>query len=447
MDENLNGIIPVSDIPVISSDMTARKLVFICKSDLHGGAAIVTFRLVEALRRLGHDARMLVCEKLSNAPFVEVCAPKSKIKACFLKERLKVYLHNGRDRNTLFKIDPASDGLNLWNHPLVKNADAIFLSWVNQGMLSLKGVRRICGSGKPVVWIMHDMWNMTGVCHHAGNCTGFLHQCGDCPLLGIKASPTDLSNRTWSNKESTYGSCDIKFVAVSTWLAAKAKESALMRNLNVSVIPNAFGIDPDEDDTFSDSAGTPLPADEPVKIIFGGARLDDPIKGLPVLKKALAYIRSHHPAIAEDMQLVTFGEFKLPESSSGFGISHTHLGVLRGNEAVRRAYEGCGIVVSTSDYETLPGTLIEGQAYGCIPVATNHGGQRDIIDHKITGYLVPWHDSPSIRAEETAKGLLWAYHACRGPMFAEIRQAMRASVINRFSAAAIARQMLSLISN
>lgn len=445
MDQNLTGIVSVSDIPEVKTEMRAKRLVFLCKSDLRGGAAIVTFRLVETMRRLGHDARMLVCEKLSDVPFVEVCAPKIKIKASFLKERLKVYMHNGRNRETLFKIDPASDGLNLWHHPLVKNADAIFLSWVNQGMLSLKGVRRICGSGKPVVWIMHDMWNMTGVCHHAGNCTGFLHQCGDCPLLGIKASPADLSNNTWRNKEFTYGSADLKFVAVSTWLAAKAKESALMRNMEVEVIPNAFDIGPDADEVLSDLTATSLPADEPVKIIFGGARLDDPIKGLPVLKKALSYIRSHHPAIAEDMQLVTFGEFKLPESNAGFDISHTHLGMLQGNVAVRRAYEGCGIVVSTSDYETLPGTLIEGQAYGCIPVATNHGGQRDIIDHKITGFLVPWHDSPSIRAEEVARGLLWAYHSCRGPMYAQIRQAMRESVIRRFSAPAIARRLLGLI--
>ena len=155
------------------------KLTFISRSDIRGGAAIVTYRLVEALRAIGMDARMLVCDKLSKSDFVKVCAPLRKIEYCFLKERLNVYVHNEFNKASLFKIDPASDGLPLWQHPWVKDADAIFLGWVNQWMLSLKGIRRIAMMGKPVVWIMHDMWNMTGICHHAGGCTGYLKECGD----------------------------------------------------------------------------------------------------------------------------------------------------------------------------------------------------------------------------------------------------------------------------
>ena len=139
------------------------RLTFLSRSDVRGGAAIVTYRLVEALRANGVDARMLVCEKLSKSDFVKVCASYRKIQFAFLKERFNVYVHNGFKRETLFKIDPASDGLNLWEHPWVKEADAVYLGWVNQGMLSIKGIRKIIGMGKPVVWIMHDMWNMTGV--------------------------------------------------------------------------------------------------------------------------------------------------------------------------------------------------------------------------------------------------------------------------------------------
>lgn len=426
-----------------------RRPVFICKSDLRGGAAVVTFRLVQALRNEGYDARMLVCEKLSDAQFVETCAGKWQIKKAFLKERLKVYLHNGRSRETLFKIDPASDGLPLWRHPWVTGSDAVFLSWVNQGMLSLKGVSEICALGKPVAWIMHDMWNMTGICHHAGKCTGFIHKCGDCPLLETAAGPTDMSRKVWEEKMLTYEGCRIKFVAVSTWLASRARESELLRNRDVSVIPNAFDIESGNDDIrtcLDETAPGVLSAKGPVKIIFGGARLDDPIKNLPVLKKALKIIRERHPDIAGDMRIVTFGEFKDPESANGFAIGHTHLGVLHGNRDIRRAYRGCGIVVSTSDYETLPGTLIEGQAYGCIPVATNHGGQSDIIEHKVTGWLAPWNDSPSIRAEEIARGILWAYEKCKSPDFENIRLLMKTSVNKKFSAPMVARQIIQLVS-
>lgn len=417
-----------------------KRLVFISRSDLRGGAAIVTFRLVEALRALGVDAQMLVCEKLSDAPFVHICASKLKIRGEWLRERLRVYMQNGHSRPNLFKIDPALYGLPLWRHPLLKQADAVFLGWVNQGMLSLEGVRKICALGKPVIWVMHDMWNMTGICHHAGNCTGYLKKCGDCPLLGIRAYDDDMSRRTWESKQRTYRMPNIRFVAVSFWLAAKAAESSLMRNADVTVIPNPFNIGIEkfssDDSRFADGK---------VRIIFGGASIDDPIKGLPVLKKALKIIADRHPEIAARMEIVTFGQFKDSENADGFHIAHTHLGVLRGLPALREAYSRCGIVVSTSDYETLPGTLVEGQAFGCIPVATDHGGQPDIIRHLFTGWLAPWNDSPSIRAEEIACGLLWAFGICTGPHYNDMRQAMFESVAASFSAPEVARRILALL--
>jgi len=417
----------------------SKRLIFISKSDLRGGAAIVTYRLVVALRRAGHDAQMLVCEKLSDSDFVKVCASPIKIKYEFLRERLKVYKKNGKNRNTLFKIDPASNGLPLWKHALVKNADAIFLGWVNQGMLSLKGVRKLCNLKKPVVWIMHDMWNMTGICHHAGECTGFHHECGDCPLMGAKANKGDLSHSVWLEKKSTYSYANLKFVAVSKWLAGKALESDLMKGLIVKSIPNAFDIDTEPEEEIAKAK------EGPVKIIFGCAKLDDPIKGLPILKKALKIIHDRYPATANDLELITFGNFKRPENNQGFSIKHTHLGVLKGHDALRGAYIQCGIVVSTSDYETLPGTLIEGQAYGCIPVALNHGGQGDIIDHKINGWLAKWNDSPAIRAEAIAEGILWAYSKCKSNEIAVFIDRMRYFVRKKFSSKHVVRQILDMI--
>ena len=411
-----------------------RRLTFISRSDLRGGAAIVTYRLVEALRSIGVDARMLVCEKMSDSDFVQVCAQAWKIQYSFLKERLQVFRSNGFNRATLFKVDPASDGLPLWRHPWVRDADAILLGWVNQGMLSINGVRKICALGKPVVWIMHDMWNMTGICHHAGECHGFINECGCCPFLGNRGGVDDMSRRTWLAKEKLYSAAKLRFVAVSTWLAGRAHESSLMKNLPVEVIPNPFMLDGDSE------ISRPEIKDRKVRLLFGAARIDDPIKGLDILKGALKVLADSYPDIAADLQLVTFGGYKFPDSIDGYAVPHEHLGFIKGNE-VRKAYESCDIVVSTSEFETLPGTLVEGQAYGCIPVAIDHGGQRDIIDHMETGWLAPWSDSPSERAERVAEGILWAYNNRNNQ---NLRKKMRESVYQKFSATSVARRILAL---
>lgn len=415
-------------------DFMKKKLTFISKSDLRGGAAVVTYRLVEALRGIGVDARMLVCEKMSDSDFVQLCAPGWLIQFAFLKERLEVFMRNGFNRKDLFKVDPATEGLPLWKHPWVKDADAVLLGWVNQGMLSIHGVRRICALGKPVVWMMHDMWNMTGICHHAGMCRGYVSECGDCPFLGKMGGLNDMSHKTWKAKEDLYSESGLKFIAVSTWLAGRARESSLMKKFNVAVIPNPFKLN------VASEIVRKSKEDRKIGILFGAARIDDPIKGLVVFKKAVEILAHDYPEVAEKLQVVTFGGYKNPESLQGFALPHRHLGFLKGEEAVRKAYESCDIVVSTSDYETLPGTLVEGQAYGCIPVATDHGGQRDIIDHRATGWLAEWSDCVNTRAERVAEGIVWAY---KNKDNADLKQGMRESVEKKFEASEVARRVLN----
>ena len=123
------------------------KIAIVNKSESTGGAAVVSFRLMEALRRAGADARMVVAEKLTDSPFVSVAASEWQIKIPFLSERLKIFIENRFNRSTLFKIDTASDGLDLMKNPVVREADVVMLNWVNQGMLSLKGIERIAESG------------------------------------------------------------------------------------------------------------------------------------------------------------------------------------------------------------------------------------------------------------------------------------------------------------
>ncbi len=417
------------------------KIVIVNKSDRTGGAAVVSFRLMEALRGIGIDARMLVVEKLTDSRYVESAGSRLSINKKFIEERLKIFIANGLNRATLFKIDTAADGLPLWNHPLVKDADAVILNWVNQGMLSLKGVRKILESGKPVVWTMHDMWCMTGICHHAAECSEYRKNCGKCELLGPGALDKKLAAKIWKRKKTLYSLHEkIKFVAVSNWLYGKSKESGLLAGMDVSVIPNAFLF------TEKGQGRIKKPCGDKITMGFGAARLDDPIKGLPVLVEMTRLLKSNHPELASRMELVTFGNVKNPESLSGIAVAHRHLGMVRGEDAVREIYESMDIVVSSSSYETLPGTLVEAQAYGCIPVSFDRGGQADIIDHLSTGFLAEYADNIHIAAKRLADGVVWAALKVDTPEeIIKIREKMKCEVVRKFSPDSVARRYLDII--
>jgi len=413
------------------------KVVIINKSDSTGGAAVVSRRLMYALRDIGVDARMLVTEKRHDSPYINLAASPSAIKLPFLAERLKIFLANGLDRSNLFKVDIASDGLPLYRHRLVREADVICVNWINQGMLSLKGLRELIRLGKPIVWTMHDMWNFTGICHHAGSCTRWLTNCGLCHFLGKGASTQDISFSVWNNKHTVYSSgiSSLHFVAVSNWLASLARRSPLLTNASISVIPNAFPI---SDSTVSASTDHQNP--DKFHILMGAARLDDPIKGLPILIEATEILADKYPKAAARMELITFGNIKNPTALDGIAIAHRHLGIINGEKNIRAVYSNGDAVVSTSLYETLPGTLVEGQVYGCIPVSFGRGGQSDIVDHLSTGYIADWDDDPHRAATNIAAGLVWA---SRQPM-AEIRARMSASARARFSATTVANAYLQL---
>ena len=406
------------------------KVVIINRSDIIGGAAIASYRLLHALLDSGVEARMLVIDKLQlDDDAVSTVSGKMGNKWNFLAERLGIALRTGMNRDILFKIDPGTHGLNLSRHPLVQDADVIVLAWVNQGMLSLKGVEQLATLGKPVVWVMHDMWNCTGVCHHAYECEAFKSVCQACPLLGSRGE--DLSTRTQRVKAELYQKYpNIHFVAVSHWLAEKCRESTLMQNSDISVIPNAFPIEQFTPQRLPNS-DYGIDPDKKV-VVMGAARLDDPVKGFDTLIDTTKYIAGVMPDLAERLHLLLFGSIRDELLLEQIAIPYTHLGSV---SDVASVYAHGDVVLSTSYYETLPTTLIEGQASGCVPVTFGQGGQPDIVEHLKAGYIAEYKDSASL-----SQGLAWAINA---PV---TRQQLHDEVERKFAATKVAQQFMELCS-
>ena len=407
------------------------KIVIINHSDSRGGASVVSMRLLEALVAVGEDVSMLVVHKAGDNYRVHVASSGLRKKIPFLAEHTRIFASNGFTRQDLFAVSIATDGLPLSKHPLVRQADVVMFNWVNQGMLSLREISRICAMGKRVIWTMHDMWNATGICHHAGDCRRFILTpgCGDCPLLHGRRGEHDLSRRTWKRKKALYDSSDIRFVAVSSWLATKCAESSLMSHCSVDVIPNAFPVDEFYIEPRMSRAELGLPEDKKL-IVMGAARLDDPVKGLPLAIEALNGLADGG---CKDAHAVFFGAIRDSAALDALKMPYTALGMVADASILRELYAQSTVVLSSSLYETLPGTLIEGQAAGCWAVSFGEGGQADIIEHGKTGYIARYRD-----AADLAAGIRLGL----GGDFSPERQ--RQSVVDRFSAPAVAARYMAL---
>lgn len=406
-------------------------------AESQGGAAIAASRLLHALREEGVNASMVVRDRSSDLPYVHSIGGRWKGIWKKARERFDIWRTNGFSRKDLWRVSTASTGFDLTKHPDFQAADVIHLHWVNQGLLSLCDIQKIADTGKPIVWTLHDMWPLTGICHHAYECKRYREGCYECPLLRYP-SVSDLSAKVYAKKMKSYGMAQhIKMVAVSTWLAERARLSSILAGKEIRVIANAL---PVEDFQMLDPAecrkALGLPQEQKV-LLFGAARIDDPIKGFAELKQALHTLIERQPEQKECLHLLLFGEIKEAQTLVDLPIAHTHIGVVSGAARLSQLYSAATLTLSTSHYETFGQTLAEALACGCPVVAFDGSGTTDIVRHHENGYLAHHLDTTAL-----CEGICWTLEQATHHGFD--RAALRADVVARFSATTIARQHIEL---
>ena len=217
---------------------TQMRVLIVNTSEKTGGAAVAANRLMDALNNNGVKTKMLVRDKETDDITVVSLPRSSKLRWNFLWERWCVFWHLHFSKHHLWEVDLATAGSDITKLREFQEADVIHLSWINQGMLSLKSIRKILKSGKPVVWTMHDLWAATGICHYARGCNRYASSCGSCPLLPHKGSKNDVSAKIFGRKKELYHGGNIHFVSCSRWLEQQAKKSALFVGQRITNIPN-----------------------------------------------------------------------------------------------------------------------------------------------------------------------------------------------------------------
>ena len=407
------------------------KILLVNTSENTGGAAVAANRLREALNNSGVKVKMMVREKKSNDFSVVVVGSRVGNFLRFCYERFVIWLCNLLSRRNLFAVSIANTGIDITRTREFREADLIHLHWINHGMLSLKGIRKILDSGKPVVWTMHDMWPATAICHHAHECENYQSECEKCPFLRFP-SRHDLAHRVWKRKTRLFQNRQVQFVAVSRWLAEKAKQSQIIGNQSITIIPNSLTLSkfPLLD---RQQCREKLKISASHVLVFGAARIDDPIKGFNFLTDALNIVVERGKIPRNDLHLLLFGGFRDPKKLEKLPVSHTYFHYIDNEKQLSEIYSAADAVVSSSRYETFGQTLIEAQACGCVSVSFDGSGQTDIIRHLDNGFL-----AERLSAENLADGIEWALTSPHD------RQKLRDDIARRFADHAVAAQYVEL---
>ncbi len=406
------------------------RILSVCTSDTAGGAARAAVRIQEAVQAQGVDSRMFVKSKQSDRSDViglDTFVPKSKFyKALdWVATKVKNKIQHARwrkysqqDKN--YKSDLRSTRIHGALQKL--DYDVLHLHWVNQRFLDLRELQKV---GKPIIWTLHDSWPFCGVCHYFLNCEGYQKECGNCPQLNPSvcrdecsaSSPSeDLSHTAWAKKKQYYKGLDLHIVSPSQWLADCARKSSLFSGLDIRVIPN-----PIDTEVFSPANNFPptgeLEGGSP-QIVAGSRDLQkrfakpfvlygavnaatDRRKGFANLLCALKHLEQQE---YKDFELVVFGaeDKDLPAEIHTLTIPIRNVGYVHDTDTLVSFYREAAVMVVPSLTENLSCAIMESLSCGTPVVAFAIGGNGDMIEHKMNGYLAKEEDNADL-----AEGIRW----------------------------------------
>lgn len=294
-------------------------------------------------------------------------------------------------------------------------------------MLSIEDIGAIA---KPIVWTLHDMWPFCGAEHYTEGTRwrdGYSRESRPADSAGL-----DLERWAWNRKRRSWKR-PMHLVAPSRWLAGCVKESALMRELPVTVIPNAIDTElwrPVDKRPARDILG--MPNDQKL-VLFGAiGGVQDPNKGFELLSAALAKLQESELQFG----LITFGK-QSSEEDQNLRYPVYAMGHLYDTISLRTVYSAADVIVVPSRIESLGQTALEANACETPAIAFDNSGLTEIVKDQKTGWLVKAFD---VEALANAIKALLVDDVKREAM----AKAARTRVETEFSADVVAQKYISL---
>lgn len=417
------------------------KIVLLNTSEKIGGAAIACNRLMQTLNKNGVEAKMLVRDKITDD--TNIVSVNNSYLVCqlnyvrFVWERFCIFIKNSFSKANIFQVSIANTGINICKHPLVKEADIIHIHWINQGFLSLKNIEQLIKLGKPIIWTMHDMWALTGICHHARECSNYQKQCGNCFFINDGKKAKDISYRIFRKKIKLLADKDIKFVCCSYWLNKLVSNSAILKSKSVKTIHNSINIERfcQKDKIVSRQLlGINSKLSDKL-IFFASLNVRDTRKGIDYLIDACKIIAANNPDLTNDIKVVVMGQnADILNDLIPFDV--ISLGYIGSEDDLCAAYNAVDLFVTPSLEENLPNTIMEALSCATPCVGFNIGGIPEMIEHQKNGYIAEYKNS-----EDLAKGINWVLNEAN---YNELCINARQKVLDSYSEEIIAKQYIDL---
>lgn len=306
----------------------------------------------------------------------------------------RIYLRLKRKESYTFSY-PNFIGSRIDRHPFIVEADVIYLHWFVGGFLNFKSLEQLFMLNKPVIIFMHDMWAITGGCHHSFDCENYKSGCIYCPMFSRKHKHT-LASKEFDKKYKLYSKYKhLYFVSPSAWMDNCVAKSLLTKKNKHFVISNIV-----DEKVFKKidkkSARSILNIDmNKIIISFGCVSTYNKFKGIDYLLDALELLDSDLP-----IQLLVFGTNYQENIIRRSKYPVLFMGTVTSDFLMAVINNATDIYVSPSLAESFGLTFLENLLCETPIIGFNNTAVPEMIKHKTNGYLV---DNKNV--EDLAEGI------------------------------------------
>lgn len=370
------------------------KILIVNTFDIEGGAAKAAYRLHRALLDKNVESHMLVQNKSSDdntviGPATKVEIIKNLIRRIMDKIPVMFYKHRTKTpfSSMWFPFSRAVDRIN------EINPDIVHLHWVCASMIPIEDIIRIKA---PIVWSLHDMWAFTGGCHYDEECKGYEKECGKCKVLQ-SSKEKDLSRWIFTRKQNIYNKINrLSIITSSKWMLDCVRNNSLFTGREIGTLPNCIPTNifqPLNKDIAKKMFN--IPSGKKVVLFSAMNPLGDSRKGAKELFSALDLLD------VKDTIFVIAGS-SIPAIHQHMKYDTYYIPPLHDDVSLSVMYNIADVLVVPSLQENLANSIAEALCCGVPVVGFNIGGNRDMIEHKKTGYLAKAFDIADL-----ANGINW----------------------------------------
>lgn len=393
-----------------------------------GGAGIAVKRLHNAMIEKGIESEIISFSY--NEDFLENFKLKNYI------YNFSLYTYKKIESNILRIFRPIVGafslnygGLKIHKLKKINQTNIIYIHWINNNFISLKSLAKIIKTNKKVVIFLHDMWFLTGGCHHSFGCNKYESFCFKCPNL-TNNFILDLAKINFSKKKYIYSlNKDLIFISPSKWMLSCAINGGLTKNFKNVLIPNFVDTNIFKPIIKNQDINLMINLHRNKKILLFGAEnaSTNPFKGWNLLKESLKILNL-------EIYLFTFGDLSF-EKHIGTNITIINFGYLNNEKKLIELYNSVDLFLMPSLAESFGQSAIESLSCGTPVVAFNIGGLKDIIIHKYNGYLAKENN-----INDFADGIKWVLKNER-----KLINNCRNSAVSKFSKEKIINSHINLI--